>query len=469
MKQICILILSLIFSTISELTAQTDAHYWSHQYGAKGLLLNGAVIASADDETAMYYNPACMGQDNNIGFAFSFLTPTYAYLKNNNLISDNTSLKDDDLGLSPGFAAIRFKPFKTDKIIVGIASFERLKSNIRFQDRIVDNIQNNSFLLYSGDLDFSRKLSQHWLGVGLSYKINKNMAVGISQYSIWHSESLNLSFKKEIFSQVNPQNLFLAWRSDFNYSFSAYAGFLSKLGFVYSTEAFKFGFTYTSPAYAFSNTGASYSFDDFKINVGELTNLSNKRIVDLNQFKTPPALGIGFEFKIDNLQVSISSEYFRKTENYTLFEDIDDPFDGLSAVNEPSEVRVTTANKRVFNFAIGFQRYVNEHKTWLWGFRTDFNQNSNFDFNGVSDYLSTSPDIFHISGGGRFFDKKNQWSIGLDYGFGFKSGGMQLTDLENINAENIFGLSGKNNVDTYYHSLMIFLTYDFLFGNVEEL
>ena len=42
-------------------STQNDDHYWTHQYGAKGLLLNGAVIAATEDDTAVFYNPGALG------------------------------------------------------------------------------------------------------------------------------------------------------------------------------------------------------------------------------------------------------------------------------------------------------------------------------------------------------------------------------------------------------------------------
>ena len=50
-----LLVFTLCFYLSSlQLFSQTDAHYWTHQFGAKGLLLNGAVIASTEDETAVF-------------------------------------------------------------------------------------------------------------------------------------------------------------------------------------------------------------------------------------------------------------------------------------------------------------------------------------------------------------------------------------------------------------------------------
>ena len=117
MKKLAILLLVLWHS--SNLLAQIDAHYWSHQYGAKGLLLNGAVIASVDDQTSIFYNPACIGQGNDLGFVFSYLTPTYSTLQTDNFTGVGSFFRDDDLGFSPGFAAVRFKPlFKIYKIFI---------------------------------------------------------------------------------------------------------------------------------------------------------------------------------------------------------------------------------------------------------------------------------------------------------------------------------------------------------------
>lgn len=84
--------------------AQADAHYWSHQYGAKGLLLNGAVIATPDGETSIFYNPGTIGMDDNLGFAFSFVSPTYANLRNLNFIGDGNQLSDVGFSFSPGLS-----------------------------------------------------------------------------------------------------------------------------------------------------------------------------------------------------------------------------------------------------------------------------------------------------------------------------------------------------------------------------
>jgi len=132
------LIVILLLSLGTTLHAQIEAHYWTHQYGAKGLLLNGAVIASADDETSLYYNPGAIGMDKNLGFAFSFLSPTFSRLSTSNFIGDNNSIRDTGVDFSPGFLAVRYKPFSSDKIVAGVTAFKRFKTDIQLNDREKD-------------------------------------------------------------------------------------------------------------------------------------------------------------------------------------------------------------------------------------------------------------------------------------------------------------------------------------------
>jgi len=83
-----------------------------------------------------------------------------------------------------------------------------------------------------------------------------------------------------------------------------------------------------------------------------------------------------------------------------------------------------------------------------------------FDLGEGISFLASTPDIFHISTGGAYSYKKSQFSVGIDYGFGFKSGGKQLTDITNINVDNIFEFSGDDSVNTFIQQVSLYITYD---------
>ena len=124
-------ILSFFFACQLGLSyAQIDAHYWTHQYGAKGLLLNGAVIASTEDETAIFYNPGAMGRGEKFGLSLSFLTPSYSQLTTANFLGNGTTVTDRDIGFSPGFAAVGFPLFDDHRFRGGATTFTRFRSNL---------------------------------------------------------------------------------------------------------------------------------------------------------------------------------------------------------------------------------------------------------------------------------------------------------------------------------------------------
>ncbi len=464
------LVAFLFLSFVTTITAQFDAHYWTHQYGAKGLLLNGAVIASSDDETNIFYNPGALGLDNNLGFAFSFLSPTYASLMANNFLVDKSQLTDSGFNFSPGFLAIRLKPFKSKKITLALASFERFKSNIQFKDRITGPINQTGLFLLRADINFSRKISEDWFAMGLAYNITKNLGIGISQYSTWHSQNLDFFLKKEVLLNSSPQTITASWRNEVNYSISTYSGFISKIGISYCSENFNIGATYTSPTYGILRSSVNYSLDDQRINPNEelVSVVSNRNDIELENYKTPASIGFGLEIHAEKLCYSASAEYFFGIQEYVMFRDIDDPFDGYSQVISETEINLITGNQSVLNFAFGLQYEANPKLTWVGGFRTDYNENTSLLINNSAQYLGLTPNVFHISGGGMFRRGNNTFSIGMDFGYGRREGGTQLANFDNVNIDNLYTFSGKDNVNNQFFSVMLFLTYDFIFKNYNQ-
>ena len=84
---------------------------------------------------------------------------------------------------------------------------------------------------------------------------------------------------------------------------------------------------------------------------------------------------------------------------------------------------------------------------------------------GFSDFafLAATPDIYHFSAGGLFNVWENQMSIGLDYGVGQRRGEQQLVDFSNITPEDLFSLIPADNASSLYQSIVLVLTYDFIF------
>ena len=453
-------VLFLLFIGLSGF-GQVNSHYWSHQYGSRGLLLNGSIIASVNDETAIFYNPGAMSLSEDFGLSLSLITPTYSMIRTTDFLGEGTSFTDQGLGLAPGLVAAKFKPFGTDKITMGFTTFKRFKSEVRVEDRFVNEIPNNDSQIFLGDVDFSRKLNETWVGLGMSFKLNKQFAVGFSQFLTWRGEEVALDFRKEILDRDNPENLIAGWRSNFQYGYSANGGVLTKFGISWQPGEIKVGATFTTSTYGLILKGADYSFEDQKVFTDNTsTASSNDRSVDLNEYHTPWSIGMGIEIPIGESKLSISTEYFASVEKYDLIDDTDDPLDGLSSNPENTTVKIGQANERVINVAIGLERPWKRRYTRFFGLRTDFSPRSLFELSEGVSFLASTPSIYHVSTGVAYAYKRSQFSVGLDYGFGYKRGGRQLTDITDINVDNIFEFSGEDAVKTFVHQISLYITYD---------
>jgi len=461
-----IFICGCLLAKNAALIAQTDAHYWTHQFGAKGLLLNGAVIASTEDETAVFYNPGAMTSEDDFNLSLSFLTPSYSILKTQNYLGSGNTITDRNLGFAPGLGSLGFNPGGSDVVRMAITSFTRFKSNIRFRDRVVEGIKSNPDELFIGNLDFERRLSERWFGVGASFKLSNILSVGVSQFMTFHSESTKLISQKELVNKTSPNILNLGWRNKLKYSFNAKGGMITKLGLLLKIEDIKVGLTITSPTYNYFLSKASYEYDDLKTYGTDSTVLvSNLSSTNLEGYKTPLSIGFGMDFPFRKSHISFSVEYFKDIDKYTVIDDRDDPFDGLatSIGIKEAPVLVVTGNKGVLNVAIGAQTELGKKISLIWGFRTDFNQREILQNSSAAQFLSTTPNVYHFSIGNSLKIWNSTFSYGLDYAFGRKKNDTQLVDFSNVTDENLFDFAGNGSVVSNYKSLNFILAYDFRF------
>jgi hypothetical protein len=66
-RQLSLLIL------LTQLAFAQDTHYWNVQYGMRGSILGNAIMSHVRDNSAIYYNPACLSliDSNNISVSAS--------------------------------------------------------------------------------------------------------------------------------------------------------------------------------------------------------------------------------------------------------------------------------------------------------------------------------------------------------------------------------------------------------------
>lgn len=452
---------AIVWLVAPQLAAQVTGGYWGNQYGSRGLLLNGAVIASCDDEAAIFYNPAGLGLTDDFGVAVSLITPTFNYVRTNDLIGDGNQFIDQGLGLAPGLIAAKFQPFKSKKINAGVTIFKRFESEVNYDGRVVSNVEGEEDVIFVGDLEYSKDVSETWVGLGFSFALHERLSIGFTEFITWRGEEVDLNFQKEFVDRSNSDEIVLGWRSRFRYGYGANGGVLTKVGLSWRPWNMKVGVTYTSRTYGLALRSADYKYNDIKVrSVGGSELRSNDRSTELLQYKTPASVGFGLEFLAGKSRLSFSAEYFEGISPYTIIDEEDDPLDGLGTAVELERTTIRQGNNAVLNVAFGMERILNEKYSWFLSGRTDFSPQSLLDVDQNISFLATDPDIFHIAIGSAYTFRKSKFSAGIDYGLGVKTGGQQLIDLSNVTAENIFTFDGKNNVETFSHSFALFITYD---------
>lgn len=455
----------LILFSATNLLAQIDAHYWTHQFGGRALLLNGAVIANTDDETAIFYNPGAMAMNekDNIGVSLSFITPMRSRMDTKNYFGEGSTISDADWGFAPGLAALGINPFGKDSDFrMAFTSFTRYRSNVSFRYRTVLPVVGTEDQLYEANLKFRRSLSESWIGIGAGWRLFNVVGVGVAQFFTFHGQTSDLSVDQDILSRSNPETLLAAWHNREKYHFSLNGRMLTKFGLSIQAGQFKFGLTLTTPSVGGYSKKSEIEREELKKYLdGTTTLISNRAFGEVEEYKTPLSVGVGLEVPFYKSILSISGEYFWGIDDYTVFKISDDPYNGFSENPTPTEFKLQTGNREIFNIAIGLQAPVSEKSTIIIGFRTDFNQLPVRPDNGALQLLSNTPSVMHLSVGNVLEIWKSRFSFGIDYGIGIRNTFSPTIDVYSTNLDNLFDDPVERTVRWEFQSFVLILAYDF--------
>ena len=101
-------VLVLQLSLAAAATAQ-DSHYWTNQFGNRARLLGGAVIGSATDLSAVYYNPGAIALEDDPELLLSANVFQYSRLTVKDALSPGQDVSSSRFNLSPSLFAGEIK------------------------------------------------------------------------------------------------------------------------------------------------------------------------------------------------------------------------------------------------------------------------------------------------------------------------------------------------------------------------
>lgn len=441
-----------------KLHAQNDANYWSLNYGTKGQILNGAVIAGVDDNTAVFYNPSAIGIDTTAGVSLSLLSPSYSVIRTNSpQFKDNPKITS--FRFLPSMGSYQTSLFKDSRITTSFILMTRQSTSVEINNRFTVSIPGAQSRVFVGTHTYSNKISETCAGGGISYRVKENFSLGYSQFVSFKSHKQFVETERSISLESSPNTPLSLSRESLQFGLSSTFVFMGKLGASWRYRNINFGFTLQTPNFIELHKGGNYRLSRFEYaNADTVTSIGNiNRDVQGLIFKRPWIWGAGVVFIIKDIhKISVSSEYFTDIPEYEIIRD-----DAFLISGTP--FTLTTKARTVANLAIGYERTFSPRYTMLAGFRTDFTSNPNPRNKAGYQVLNSSWNVYHASIGGHFRLNGFRFSAGLDLAFSNNADSRIFTPFSTIDTSSEAIPLGPVREKARYTAISLFFNYGFLF------
>lgn len=480
------------------LFAQSHNH-WTRNFNEESSLLSGAVVGGGAGPSAIYYNPAIIGEIVESKLSVNASLFSYNFLKIKNALGNGVDLQSTRGVIEPRFLSYMVQPKKHPDWSLEFAFL----NNENYRMEVTGSVDQNLDVLthlpgderYFAYFQYRNIYRDDWFGIGSSWKITPSFYIGASMFISVKSMEYSYIMDIECFpldsAFINEE--YVPFYSA-NYQEMDYVKYndyrlLWKAGLLYRKKSFSVGFNFTTPS-----LGGIYS-DGKKvtrkkkqsnISLPETGNpLPNYVIVDFQDkknvtvdSKSPFSISAGFTYYVPGGKKIFYTtvEYFDGLDPYRIIEANENP--SLSSGIEFEKVDYNewltyiSGSKPILNAAIGYQWTLQQDLMLLAGFRTDFNYRKNFDYFPYAQNKTIrglDVDVFHITGGLKWNIKKQNLMTGLQYTVGREKNQNQyknLSDPVEYNTVEKAPLVGtrQNNMSIFSNSLSLYFGATFNFG-----
>ena len=455
------MIRTLLVLLFLPLVGVSQNQYWAQQYGAQSSLLGGAVIATVNDNGAIYYNPARLAVIENNHLSISANAYGFEYGSLRNAAGDGLDLNTFQTNIYPQIISGMIKLKNTDRWKLGYGILTRFNNRLKFSfdmDMFTELVSTSPGEEYfTGNFTYELANIEQWGAIATGFKVTDNFSVGLSQFvSYLHNDS-RIEINRRADAVVDSTGFSIERLLEEN-SVIDHRALLYKLGFLYRKNGHRFGLTVTTPSIQLFGR-AKVSRTDLGFNMNRIleapTEIFNtypsfameeeNRILKAN-YRLPWSFALGYGYVFDGgAKLVFTAEAFMPIKRFTVFL-YDEPtavrptetYDGFTV---DSFLYKTNQLRWVLNVAIGLEHPINERFSMLASFRTDFNSTDFDSQRNISASINTTFwNYYHFTLGATWKRENSQLAFGFNYSLGESRPRRQpLSFSEPLDPETLFG------------------------------
>ncbi len=401
----------MIFTIVVGNVMAQDTHYWNLQYGTRSTLLGGAVIGSVSDMAATYYNPAALALFPAPEILLSGKVYQYNSLSLKNGAGPGRDLTSSTIEAAPTLFAGSFTFDWLGDHALSYSILTRQRMNFGIEGRRGGTHESDTGLdLVAGELIANQELSDLWIGLTWSGKLNDYLAFGITPYLSIRDQKTRKHAYSEVLNDAGDVSAAILTQQ---FEYKNYR-LLAKAGFGAIFDPLTLGITVTTPSLSITGSGSSLVN---LVSTGAGTDEATVFIANYQQdvkarHHLPLSVGFGAGYRLGKHRLHFSTEWFDEIDRYNVLDTQD--FTGQSD-GKKYQNRVNSELKSVVNYGLGAEFYLNKNLDIFISYVTDFSAA----VDGTSTNLTVSTwDIYHLSGGASFSVGRSEFTLGVNYAFG---------------------------------------------------
>jgi len=411
--------------------------HWNESFSTKAALLSGAVVGGYADETSIYYNPSILRDSNESSFTFSNGLVKIDMVRYENAMGDGLNVQNWEPTVASGFISVGLYPKDQFGLVWKAAVFNKTNFDNSFSGEhrtefdVYQNIPGNE--QYLGKVSSRREYNDYWYGLGVAKSFNSRFSVGASFFA--RNSNLRYNARKQVevtaldtienrqMVSVNNSTSYIkgyCWRATIKMGANYALNDRVKLGLVFTSPSmFVFGSAEAASNISYVNVLnqdnteflPDYMYDEVGSNLGF-------------KIKDPMSIAMGIDYRYNKFyRWNVTLEWFAGLKPYRFVDERKGDVKSTSTENvvEQDEfLSFAAGGNSILNIAVGMEKFLPNNRSWLFGFKTDFDALNNYDYKDLAPLnklLNAKTDYYHFSAGKNFAFLNFDVLFGIEYSF----------------------------------------------------